>query len=97
MYDPMKHVSSLGLNRRDFLQAAAGAGLMMTLPGFAAAASRSKSDELRIAMIGPGSQGRNLLTQCLKIPDVRFVGDLRHLALPPAVRRPTSLRNTTCR
>ena len=24
-------------------------------------------------MIGPGSQGRNLLTKCLKIPDVRFI------------------------
>ncbi len=61
-------------SRREFMAAAAatGAGLMVTLPTWAQEAP-NKSNELRIAMIGPGSQGRNLLTQCLKIPDVRFV------------------------
>lgn len=29
--------------------------------------------EITVAMIGPGVQGRNLLTQCLRIPGVRFV------------------------
>jgi len=63
-------------NRRDFLRtaAAASAGLMVTVPGWAQeqAASAPREDELRVAMIGPGSQGRNLLTQCLKIPAIRF-------------------------
>ena len=47
---------------------------MITLPGWAQeqAGATSKADELRVAFIGPGSQGRNLLTQCLKIPGIRF-------------------------
>lgn len=64
-----------GMNRREFLgtAAAAGAGLMMTMPGWAQEVARpNKANELRIAIIGPGSQGRNLLTQILNIPDVRF-------------------------
>jgi len=62
------------LNRREFIRSAAiaGAGLMVTVPTWAQSEQRS-GDELRVAMIGPGSQGRNLLTQCLKIPNVRFV------------------------
>lgn len=68
---PAIHAS---LNRREFIRAAAvtGAGLMITLPSWAQEQTRS-ADELRVAMIGPGSQGRNLLTQCLKIPGIRFV------------------------
>jgi predicted dehydrogenase len=62
------------LNRRDFLRTAAatGAGLMLTVPGWAQDAPAAKVDELNVAMIGPGSQGRNLLNQCLKIPGIRF-------------------------
>ena len=33
---------------------------------------RTIAEELSIAIIGTGSQGRNLLTKCLKIPGVRF-------------------------
>lgn len=76
----MKNESSLtggsGLNRREFLAsaAAAGAGLMMTWPGWAQEqAAGQKVDDLRVAFIGPGSQGRNLLNQALKIPGIRFV------------------------
>jgi predicted dehydrogenase len=64
------------LTRRDFLRTAAvtGAGLMVTIPGWAQeqAAEGGNVDELRIAIIGPGSQGRNLLNQTLKIPGIRF-------------------------
>lgn len=76
MNDVFRASSVSGLNRREFLTAAAaaGAGLMMTRPGWAQeqAGSADKVDELRVAFIGPGSQGRNLLTQCLKIPGIRF-------------------------
>lgn len=63
------------LSRRDFVKsaAAAGAALMVTVPGWAQSAASQPVQELRVAIIGPGSQGRNLLTQCLKIPGIRFV------------------------
>lgn len=65
------------MGRRSFLQsaAAAGAGLMITVPGWAqeASAEGGKGDELAVAIIGPGSQGRFLLTRALKIPNIRFV------------------------
>src|SRR6476620_5023978 len=32
-----------------------------------------KLADIRVAIIGPGNQGRNLLTQCLRIEGVRFV------------------------
>jgi len=37
------------------------------------ATTQANVEELAIAIIGPGSQGRNLLTCCLKIPGIRFV------------------------
>jgi predicted dehydrogenase len=62
-----------GFTRRAFMRsAAAGAGLLLTGPVWAQEGKRN-TDELRIAMIGPGSQGRNLLTKCLKIPGIRFI------------------------
>lgn len=65
------------LNRREFLQAAAatGAGLMVTIPGWAqeAAPPAAKADELAVGIIGAGSQGRVLVNFCLKIPGIRFV------------------------
>ncbi len=77
MSDLSPFSSVFELNRREFLgtAAAAGAGLMVTWPGWAQeqGAAPAKVDELRVAFIGPGSQGRNLLTQCLKIPGIRFV------------------------
>ena len=66
---------SAGITRRAFVQSAAAAGLAMSMPAWAqdAAAPAGKGDELAIGIIGPGSQGRFLLTNCLKIPGVRFV------------------------
>jgi predicted dehydrogenase len=76
MKDQSSPGSASDLNRREFLRSAAvaGAGLMVTWPGWAQeqAGASTKADELRVAFIGPGSQGRNLLTQCLKIPGIRF-------------------------
>ena len=66
--------SRRGLSRRDFLTttAAAGAGFWLTSP-LRAAEPASKNGELRIAIIGAGTQGMVLLENCLKIPGVRFV------------------------
>ena len=62
------------LNRREFVRttAVAGAGLALGLQARALDGQAGK-DELAVAMIGPGSQGRNLITKCLKIPGIRFV------------------------
>lgn len=63
------------VTRRDFIRttatAAAGAGMLMNMPVFGQEAAPA-TDDLTLAIIGPGSQGRNLLTKCLRIPGVRF-------------------------
>lgn len=65
------------LSRRGFVQSAAmlGAGLMINPAVWAqeAAERQGSKDQLSIAMIGVGSQGRNLLNNCLKIEGVKFV------------------------
>ena len=69
------------LNRRNFLQTAvaAGAGLILTRPGelpaqtSASPGARPGGDELRVALVGIGAQGRVLMDDVLKIPNVRFV------------------------
>ncbi len=77
MSDPHRDPIDTRLNRRQFITAAtaAGAGLMLTVPGWAqeAAAESQPVDELAVAIIGPGSQGKFLLTKALKIPGIRFV------------------------
>ena len=70
------------LSRRDFLKSSATAGLGAALaggalgqtaqtPGGKPAAARP--DELRVALIGAGEQGRVLLESCLRIPGIRIV------------------------
>lgn len=73
-------MSLFDLNRRKFLQTAAGAGaaLILSRPGqllgqTTAPAPRPGSDELRIALIGVGAEGRVLMDDVLRIPNVRFV------------------------
>ncbi|QOJ15767.1 MAG: Gfo/Idh/MocA family oxidoreductase [Planctomycetia bacterium] len=67
------------ITRRQFVHtaAAAGAGLVLAGPGTSqgqdTAPGAKKADELAVAIIGPGSQGRNLLLKSLKIPGVRFL------------------------
>ena len=62
-------------SRREFLFTTTAAGLMATIPGWAQeqAEPGEKVDELGVAIIGPGSQGRWLMNTCLKIPGIRFV------------------------
>ncbi|MCL5270875.1 MAG: Gfo/Idh/MocA family oxidoreductase, partial [bacterium] len=52
----------------------AGAGLMLgpAALGQQAAAQAGKPADLNVAIIGTGSQGMNLLNNCLKIPGIRF-------------------------
>ncbi|MBA7696435.1 Inositol 2-dehydrogenase/D-chiro-inositol 3-dehydrogenase [subsurface metagenome] len=68
-------------SRRDFLKSSASAGLSAALAGGAlTGASLSgktqedkKPAELKVALIGAGTQGRVLIESCLRIPGIRFV------------------------
>jgi len=63
------------LSRRQFVAgatAAAASANLLTLQAPAWAQAAGGEDQLNIAIIGAGSQGRNLMLNCLKIPGVRF-------------------------
>ncbi len=71
--DETKKLSSL--SRRDFLikSSVLGAGLSIGLPKIARAqAAGSPANELNIALIGVGEQGRVLMGSLLNIPGLRF-------------------------
>jgi predicted dehydrogenase len=78
------------MTRRQFVQsaAAAGAGLMLSNRLFAQAGGAG-SGEIRVGLIGAGTQGRVLLNDCLKIDGVRFtaVCDIWDYSLRYASRR----------
>ena len=69
-------MSNNTISRRSFIQslAATGASLAFTNRVFSelAAAGEKAPDELAVALIGTGSQGRVLMMSCLKIPGIRF-------------------------
>ncbi len=62
------------LSRREFVSTAAatGGGLYATQQSLYAGEGKKNVDTVNIAIIGTGSQGRNLLHKCLKIPGIRF-------------------------
>jgi predicted dehydrogenase len=61
------------INRRRFLHSAAAAGAGLALPTAALAQkSPKKPDDINIALLGTGTQGRRLMEACLKIPGIRF-------------------------
>ena len=62
------------INRRDFLHSAAAAGAGLALPQRAPAQSQGsrEPDDINVALLGAGSQGRVLMNSCLKIPGIRF-------------------------
>jgi len=71
-----------GIDRRSFLRstAAVGAGLAFAPPVLsgvegmvvAQADSGKKPDDINVALLGAGQQGRTLMEACLRIPGVRF-------------------------
>lgn len=81
MSDKGKRDLEEGLSRRDFLKSSASAGLGVALAGQAlkgtsvrqTQAGTTASDDIRVALIGAGAQGRILIESCLRIPGVRFV------------------------
>lgn len=62
------------MDRRDFLQsaAAAGAGLVFSPMVIGQTVTSKKPDDINVALIGAGEQGKTLMMDCLKIPGVRF-------------------------
>ena len=86
MTDKPTKNSSAGLTRRSFLKSSAAAGLGLAIPGSGSAGqapstpaagmppgakAAPKPDDLAIALIGAGEQGRVLLESCLRIPGIR--------------------------
>ncbi len=65
------------MNRNRFMQAAAAGTLLAALRARAeenaVLAARKDPDQLNIALIGAGAQGRILTESCLRIPGIRFV------------------------
>jgi len=64
--------SAGGMTRREFVQTAGAAGLLAALPAWGQEGGAPGGAELRIGIIGVGSQGMELVKFCLKIPGVRF-------------------------
>ncbi|MEW6358377.1 MAG: Gfo/Idh/MocA family oxidoreductase [Planctomycetota bacterium] len=69
-----KKVGKSELSRRDFMRSAAatGAGVLLARGAMGQEAPAKKADDLNVALIGAGSQGRVLIAACLNIPGVRF-------------------------
>ena len=62
------------MRRREFLRASlvCGAGLVHTAANRAGAGDDAAGDELNVALIGAGIQGRVLATAAVAIPGIRF-------------------------
>jgi predicted dehydrogenase len=62
------------INRRRFLHSAAGIGAGLMLSPIAAGQNKraNKPDDINVALLGAGEQGRVLMNICLKIPGIRF-------------------------
>jgi predicted dehydrogenase len=74
MSHPETKKSSMGLNRRDFLKVTGilGAGLAIA-PTVLSEEAKNASKTVNVGFIGVGVQGRVLLTNALKIPNLKFV------------------------
>ncbi len=68
-----KELEKSELSRRDFIRSATvgGAGVLLAGGVFGQEAA-PKVQDLNVALVGAGSQGRVLLAACLKIPGIRF-------------------------
>ena len=70
-----------GFNRRWFIKSGVAAGAALALPtATLAAEAQKKQDDINVAIIGLGQQGRTLLDNCVKIAGVRIkaVCDIWH-------------------
>jgi len=71
-----KDRTSTGINRREFIRstAAVGAGLIFSpmVLGETTGGAVAKSDDINVAIIGVGDEGRVLLESAVKIPGIRF-------------------------
>jgi len=69
------------LSRRNFLKSSASAGLGIALAGPALTGTaliggkeeKNKSEDINVAFIGAGIQGRILIESCLRLPEIRIV------------------------
>jgi ornithine cyclodeaminase/alanine dehydrogenase-like protein (mu-crystallin family) len=69
----MSATSLTPLTRRDFLSTSAKLGAFIAAaPYISRGADAAKSDQVNVALIGCGEQGRILANAALKIPGVRF-------------------------
>ena len=70
---PRSKPDSTKCSRRRFLKAtAAAAGAGLAVGPYVLRAGPSPSSDIRVGVIGAGTQGRVLIQNCLKIPGVRF-------------------------
>ena len=62
------------INRRNFLHSAAAAGAGLTFSQGASAQTNGgkKSDDINVALLGAGEQGKVLMEACRRIPGIRF-------------------------
>jgi predicted dehydrogenase len=67
----------MDVNRTKFMQTAAAGAMLASLKARAVEnaelAAKKDPDQLNIALIGSGSQGRILTESCLRIPGIRFI------------------------
>jgi predicted dehydrogenase len=64
--------NKITINRRTFLRSTAAIGTGLVLSPTLLAQQTSQPDDINVALIGAGAQGKVLATACLKIPGVRF-------------------------
>jgi len=79
MYGSRNSGKNKKISRRDFLKSSASAGLGMALAGTTLARNavafrqaKKNPEELNVAVIGAGVQGRVLIESCLRIPGTRI-------------------------
>lgn len=69
----------MSISRREFIKYVTAAGASLAATRFARGedvapvAAKPAADEIRVAIIGAGKQGRVLLESCIRIPGLRFV------------------------